>query len=166
MDQSHNASLPADLMQGMRVLLDAETGIISRVVYGTSDGKAFCLPICAAATLRRFGNKEVGFGKALTAGEAMIGAIGEALEIYASSQFNAADLLIESLDNLGAAALDPRDLCLYEDSTYNRPGFPYTRFDPTPAIHWGRRFSLPGGEPVWVPASATFRHFPPPPEMR
>jgi ribosomal protein S12 methylthiotransferase accessory factor len=166
MDQIHNPSLPADLIPGMRALLDAETGIIGRVVYGTSDGKAECLPICAAATLRRSGNKEVGFGKALTAGEAMIGAIGEALEIYASSQFSAADLILESLDNLGATALDPRDLCLYEDSTYNRPGFPYARFEPTRAIHWVRGSWLPWGEPVWVPAWATFRQFPSPPEER
>jgi ribosomal protein S12 methylthiotransferase accessory factor len=156
------ARTPAQVYQMLPGLIDPDTGIISRVAHGTADGERDGLPICAVAALRRSGLSEVGFGKGLDATEAVIGAIGEALELYAASHYPLDDLRHESLTQLDGDRLDPRRLCLYEDACYQEPDFPFARFDPGVPIHWARGFWLDTNQPVWIPALPTFRGFPAP----
>ena len=143
-------------------LVDAETGIISRVACGGADGSPNGLPACAVAALRRSGTKEVGFGKGLTCREAITGAIGEALEIYAGSSFHTEDLFYSALVNLPSGAFDPRLLCLYEEASYQRPRFPYSRFDHALPVHWACAHWLDNNEEVLVPALTVFHYFPAP----
>jgi ribosomal protein S12 methylthiotransferase accessory factor len=147
-------------------LVDAATGIIGRVACGGADGTPEGLPVCAVAALRRSGACEVGFGKGLTGAEATIGAIGEALEIYGGSSYSDDDLRREAFVRMGDGAMDPRLLCLYENSSYDRPGFPYARFEPERPIHWTKGHWLDTGEPVWLPALTVFHYFPAAPAER
>ena len=147
-------------------LVDAETGIISRVACDGADGTPMGLPVCAVAALRRSGIGEVGFGKGLTPADATTGAIGEALEIYAGSSYCVADFPHEPLVRLGGSALDPKLLCLYEDSYYARGGFPYVRFDQERSIHWTAGKWLDTDEAVWLPALTVYHYFPAPREER
>ncbi len=163
---SNKARTPEQVYQMLPGLIDPNTGIISRVAYGTANGERDGLPICAVAALRRSGLSEVGFGKGLDATEAVIGAIGEALELYAASHYQLNDLRHEALTRLDSEGLDPRKLCLYEEACYQEPGFPFVRFDPGIPIHWMRGFWLDTNQPVWIPALPTFRGFQAPPHER
>ncbi|HLJ28968.1 MAG TPA: YcaO-like family protein [Candidatus Angelobacter sp.] len=147
-------------------LIDPATGIISRVAHGTADGTPDGLPICAVAALRRSGLSEVGFGKGLDPTEAVISAIGEALELYAASHYQLDDLRHEALNRLAGDRLDPRRLSLYEEALYRESDFPFARFDPRLPIHWTRGLWLGTNQPVWMPALPTFRNFPAPPHER
>jgi ribosomal protein S12 methylthiotransferase accessory factor len=90
----------------------------------------------------------------------VLSSIGEGLERYSASRWDAARLTRASADDLGAAALDPRLLVLYEDEQYQQPDFPYTPFGSDAPFDWTEGRWLDTGEPVQLPAQATFMNFP------
>jgi len=60
------------------------------------------------------------------------------------------------LSALGEEAIDPRTLGLHPDPLYDRPGFPFRRFDPEAAISWAAALDLGAGRRVWVPRCFAF----------
>lgn len=157
---------PVQIPSWTQTWLSPKTGIIEQLIFEGADGTSSTLPICASALLRCPGPHRVGLGKGITTEEALVSAVGEALEIFASQQFQSASLLYESYINLENPSLDPRSLCLYEDSSYESPGFPYARFSENQPIHWVQGQWLATAEPVLVPALPTFRYFPAKPQER
>lgn len=102
---------------------------------------------------------EMGSGKGLTALSAHIGAVGEAIERYSAARYKLEDLRVSSFNSFDGHALDPRGLCLYDDSQYEQPDFPFTRFNPDQPIHWVEGHWLGNKDRVWVPALPSFFNF-------
>jgi len=95
------------------------------------------------------------WGKGLTRGNALCGAMGEALERYAARQVPRTRIVVAAVDELGGDVLTPEALGLYADEQYARPGFPFERFDACRRYHWIRGEWLSDGGPVWLPAETT-----------
>jgi ribosomal protein S12 methylthiotransferase accessory factor len=151
-----HATTPAALESRLSGLVHPEHGIIKEIVTWTADGKPTGLPICAAAILRQGTEPPCGYGKGLSLQEAILGAVGEALEIHASSSYDARKFVHAPIDELQGEVLDPQKLCLYADPYYDLPDFPYRRFHRSQSIHWTSGYWLHSGDPLWVPALPVF----------
>lgn len=150
--------------------VDEKTGVI-RSLTGSSAAAAgaagAALPLTGTAQVARYTEGrltslpggDIGSGKGLTALDAHIGAVGEAIERYSAARYRKEGLRLAAPASLNGDGLDPRRLVLYDDAQYRQEGFPYARFDPHQPIHWveGKWFGT--GEPVWVPAVATYFNF-------
>jgi ribosomal protein S12 methylthiotransferase accessory factor len=121
--------------------------IVDGVIFGPVEAS-----VCAVAVARGFR----GFGKGATKSETLVSAVGEALEQYAAAQVPRPSLIRSTSRELGSEAFDPRWLCLYTDAQYERPGFPYRRFDPDRPLHWIPGRWLDSNQSVWLPAFAVF----------
>jgi len=157
---------PAPASSWTRTWLHPDTGIVERLAFEGADGTPGTLPICASAWLRGSVPQEMGLGKGINPTGALVSAVGEAMEIFASSQFNSFELVHKSWRSLGSDSLDPQSLSLYEESAYDENPASYSRFDPQRPIHWVQGQWLGTDSPVLVPALPTFRYFPATPEER
>ena len=159
--------------EGLRELLsgwvDERVGVIRSLVTDQSSAAGLGLELPVAATaylssytegrLRHVHDPQVASGKGLTAVDALIGAVGEAIERYSAARYRRQDLRLASWNDLGEEGFDPRQLCLYAEEQYREPGFPFAPFDPDRPIHWLRGSWLGSGEPVWMPALTSFFNF-------
>jgi ribosomal protein S12 methylthiotransferase accessory factor len=163
---------PHELELALAGWVDRRVGIIRRVtVSGHVDGVVE-LPITAGAAVGSYtegagplaGGGD-GFGDGLTRAEAMLGAVGEAIERYSAARCSKAGLCHATMRSMAGAVLAPPWLGLYEGWQYDTPGFPYVPFDPEQPIDWIAGTWLHDGAPVWVPAFPTYlEHAVPPPE--
>ena len=157
------ADTPEELRQSLTGWVDSRTGVISHLVLRNREASEPRLPVCATAILSAYtdgtydptASESVG-GKGLTVTEAMVGAVGEAIERYSASRVCLGDMHRSPLHALVGDVLDPRLLCLYDEAQYRRPGFPFARFDPNRPSLWTSGRWMDTGEPVWVPALPTF----------
>jgi ribosomal protein S12 methylthiotransferase accessory factor len=161
-----HAEVPAELDSRLSGLIHPEHGVIREIVTWTADGKPAGLPICAAAILRHSTEILCGYGKGLSVQEAILGAVGEALEIHASSSYDTRKFLSAPIDGLQGEVLEPQKLCLYADPYYDLPGFPYRRFHRSQPIHWTSGYWLHSGKPLWAPALPVFNKLVVPAEER
>ena len=157
------AADPAELRKLLAGWVDARTGVIKHLAIGSPQATEPELPVTSAAVLASYtegvfrpSDTVVGSGKGLTAVDAMVGAVGEAIERYSSARYREDNLYRSALNDLHGEFLDPRRLSLYSDVQYDRPGFPFVRFDPSRPIDWTRGYWLDTGEPVWMPALMTY----------
>lgn len=160
-----------ELRQKLAGWVDARTGIVRALRMDPPQTGDPDLPLAATAVLGSYteGRRDlheplVGSGKGLSAVDALLGAVGEAVERYSASRFRVAETCRSRLADLDGPALDPRALCLYDDWQYEQPGFPFARFSADRPLPWTEAHWLDGGGPVWVPALPTFFNFPAPPE--
>lgn len=161
-----HAELPVELESRLSGLIHPEHGVIKDIATWTADGKPDGLPICAAATLRHGPDNLCGYGKGLNTEETILSAVGEALEIHASSSYDARKFVLAPIDELQGEVLDPQQLCLYADPYYDLPGFPYRRFNRFQPIHWTSGHWLRSGDPLWAPALPVFSKLVVPDEER
>jgi ribosomal protein S12 methylthiotransferase accessory factor len=162
-------------IEGLRNLLDGwidpQVGII-RGLFASKGGADASLLMTASAVLCKYtdgalrpafheneSSPDMGAGKGLTVLDAYIGAIGEAFERYSASRYRLEDLRVSSFNSFIGDALDPRRLCLYDDSQYEEADFPFARFDPDQPIHWVEGYWFGNNERVWVPALPAFFNF-------
>jgi ribosomal protein S12 methylthiotransferase accessory factor len=145
-------------------LIDERFGIIRRVLYGTSDGATRMLPICARAIVSAHTQEKRGplplddaFGKGVTKTDAFQSAVGEAVERYSESWADPGRLYRAPYSQVADHAFHPAWLTLYTEEQYDRPGFPYARFDPDQPMEWVR--GLFHKREVWVPAIAVFQRY-------
>jgi ribosomal protein S12 methylthiotransferase accessory factor len=157
---------PRDLRALLAGWVDPRTGIIRRLTVEVPEPTEPEMPIVSTAVLAAYPEKAVtgekpaiGSGKGGTAVEAMVGAVGEALERYSASRCRVQDLHRSALDDLDGDVLNPQDLCLYSDVQYEQPHFPFARFDPARPIDWVRGYWLDTGSPVWIPALTAYFDF-------
>jgi ribosomal protein S12 methylthiotransferase accessory factor len=160
----------AELRELLAGWVDPRVGVIRLLESGRGSAPGFGeleLPIVGTAVLAGYTEGEpphvpepgVGSGKGLSEVDALIGAAGEAIERYSAARYRQSDLLLAPYAEIADEAFDPRRLCLYAESQYQEPGFPYARFDPGQPIHWTRGFWLDDRKPVWVPALPAFFNF-------
>jgi ribosomal protein S12 methylthiotransferase accessory factor len=164
-------------------IVDARTGIV-RSLEIDSPGPALYpeAPRTATALLSAYteghyhahacGDPQIGAGKGLTEVDAMIRATGEAVERYSASRFDRRACLRASVAEMkerksadpepgsGSDYLSPEELCLYEESQYARPDFPFVRLDERTSIDWVLGSWLDTGAPVYVPALPTYYNYP------
>ncbi len=166
-DKLASADTPDEMQRALSGWLDSRTGVISYVVLTARYADEPSVPVCAKALLSAYtegdysaAEDESCGGKGLRPAEALVGAVGEAIERYSASRFRVADLCRAPLRSLTGDVLDPRRLCLYEDAQYDRPGFPFARFKSDRPCLWTRGRWLDNGQPVWVPALTAYYGFP------
>ncbi len=145
-------------------IVDPLTGLIPAVAIEpcAADG----LPVIATAapphviaddgTVRRL---PVGWGKGLTRADALLSAVGEAIERYAASMPDLSRVAWSAIGDLTGDLLDPRAFALYSDEQYARADFPFVRFDPAVRHPWVSGRWLDTGAPVWVPAVFAYLSF-------
>jgi ribosomal protein S12 methylthiotransferase accessory factor len=130
--------------------------IIDGVLFAPPGTEAEDAPVCAVAVARGFR----GYGKGLKQSDALASAVGEAVERWAASRVDREKLVHASFREvrreLGNEAFDPRWLCLYSAEQYRLPHFPYRPFDENRPLHWIAGRWLDTGEPVYLPAFATY----------
>lgn len=158
---------PERLRTALAGLVDGRAGIVRYLVVNEPSAGEPELPVAATAVLAsQAGTADFGSGKGLTAVEAMLGAVGEALERYSAAICPPGRRRRASLDELAGGAFDPRWLGLYSPEQYASDGFPFAPFDPARPIDWTRGRWCDSDEPVWLPALPTYFDFPAPPEER
>lgn len=156
---------PGELRRSMAGWIDSRTGVIRDLIFPAPEAAAPELPVTCAAVLSSYTEGayvsrklENTSGKGLNHVEAMIAAVGEAIERYSAARCRPADLRRATRDELREDVLDPRQLGLYEDAQYASPGFPFARFDSGRPMAWTRGCWLDTGLPVWVPALLAYRN--------
>jgi len=157
---------PTDLRRALAGWVDSRAGVIKHLMVGAPDGTAPEFPVTSTAVVAAYtegtyrpSRPEIASGKGLSSVEAMIGAVGEAIERYSAARYRQ-DLMHRSpLDALEAEALDPRRLCLYRETQYNNPNFPFRPFDSRQSIEWTKGYWLDNDQPVWLPALLTYLAF-------
>ncbi|WP_030172142.1 YcaO-like family protein [Spirillospora albida] len=153
-------------------LVDDRTGVITRLfeadpepwwppglsVFGTHVGDLASLlpwPADRVSTGTAFGDPA----------RARRSAIGEAVERYCGNFVP--DALARAthaeLVEAGRRAVDPADLALYSAAQYAEPGCPFVPFTPDLPVLWTTGATLPGEEPVHVPASLVYINYHQPP---
>ncbi len=146
-------------------LISPRVGIIrslSRVSRGTEEPNP---PVVCQSLVSQFDYRtaktadRMAAGKGETEREALLGAIGEALERYCSYQQNPDAVLRATAAELGKAAIRPHMFVLYSDRQYSAPGFRYAKPDDQTAIGWTRALELPGESEAFAPASLVYLYF-------
>jgi ribosomal protein S12 methylthiotransferase accessory factor len=139
--------------------VDPVTGVIPAIFVDEPLNDAGVLPVVVTAAPPRVVGEDgslrrlpAGWGKGLTVDDAILSAVGEAVERYSASLPDPERIVWKRPDQLAGDRLDPRELALYGDAQYARPGFPYARFDPDVQHPWVRGRLLESGAGVWVPA--------------
>jgi ribosomal protein S12 methylthiotransferase accessory factor len=166
---------PGELRRLLDGVVDARTGIVQQLeLDSVSPALTPEAPVTATAILSSYtegdrcahhcGEPEVGAGKGASPVDAMISAVGEAVERYSAERFDAGALLRAPVAEMEGDFIAPERLCLYGESQYARPDFPYTRLDPATPIDWALGRWLDTREPVFVPALPTFFNYPAPRE--
>lgn len=138
-----------------RSCVDPETGLISTCTTDSPHG----IPM-ATAHLRPPHPEPAathGHGRAADFRTARLTALTEALERYGNQHPSGRrTAVLASYDQVADRAVDPRDLGLYPDDWYDRPGFPFARFDPGAELAWVWAYSFRRARPVLVPRSCAY----------
>jgi len=155
------AASSADPIQSLDGWLDPVTGVISDLhIEDAADSAALIVATTAPPwivkddeTLRPL---PVGWGKGLTLNDAVLSAVGEAIERYSASLPDPARLVCRRGRDLEGEILDPRAFPLYSAAQYRRMAFPYNRFNRSIKHPWVLGRWLAGGGEVWIPAVLAF----------
>jgi ribosomal protein S12 methylthiotransferase accessory factor len=135
--------------------VDAETGVIASIGNDTRAG----IPV-AVARLEPASDADDsrhGFGRTDSFRAADTTALAEALERLAMFRPRGRRTTVwAAYADVADRAVDPRTLGLYPDSWYDRPDFPFARFDPAAPLRWVWGYSFGRGAPVLVPESYVY----------
>ena len=148
---SYRLRSPADYPLPEEALINPVCGMLGSALYTGIDSPTTA-PVSSKLMLRN-GNvlAEMSFsGQDTSFRRSRRLAFLEGLERYAGSEHHAVLPLIDCYDNLGEAALDPRDCGTHLDSPRLTP------FDPATAIPWVRGYSISEDRPIWVPARLVY----------
>lgn len=139
--------------------VDPLTGVITALAVESPIDTGLVSPIVVTAapphivepdgTVRRL---PVGWGKGLTPADAVLSAVGEAIERYAPSVPDRERIVVARPRDLDGPYLDPGMFALYSPEQYARVGFPFAPYDRDLTHPWVRGWWLGSGEPVWVHA--------------
>jgi ribosomal protein S12 methylthiotransferase accessory factor len=149
-------------------LVSPRVGVIrtlSKVQRGAEEPSP---PYIYEATLSHFDYRIVkvqdrmGVGKGATESEAMLAAVGEALERYCASHAYEQAMHCAPWATVREGAIAPPELVLYSNRQYEQKNFAYGRWAPEDAIRWVPVCELPIGQQVFAPATLVFLAWPNP----
>jgi ribosomal protein S12 methylthiotransferase accessory factor len=95
-------------------------------------------------------------GVGITEDEALLCTIGECVERYATTVYDAAALPYARRDELGDAAVGVDEFQLFTARQYAHPAFPFAQPRPDVAMHWAPARRLPDGAKRLLPASLVY----------
>jgi ribosomal protein S12 methylthiotransferase accessory factor len=156
---------PEILLRRLEGWVDSYTGIISCLQFEVpEDGKQVPIIVTTSpphilhddGSLRRL---PLGWGKGLGISEAILSAVGEAMERYSASLVDPARLTWKRCDELQGDFLDPREAQLYSETQYANKDFPFVRFDPNIVHPWILGTWAHHSTPVWIPAILIYLFF-------
>lgn len=139
-------------------LVSQYTGIIKSIDRFTKPYTEFDLPVLWQAELANFqlhkqpDDLRYGVGRGMTDDQAILGAVGEAIERYCGSIVDDQQLIISTYDDLTDDAVCPPDFFSFSEKQYSNPTFPFSAFDPTIETSWMAALSLKSYQQVLVPA--------------
>jgi len=146
-------------LHALSLFVDSRTGIINQITIEGAADTGVELPFIATAITAKspgeFGHQTTmpaGWGKGVTPSDAVIGALGEAIERYSASMPDPSSIVWSRPSDIEGEVLDPRMFALYGDDQYVRPDFPFVRFDPTVSHPWVAGVWAGTQKKVWVPA--------------
>jgi ribosomal protein S12 methylthiotransferase accessory factor len=153
-----DSNLSANL-SGLRQVVG---GLVSSVSYLDSAGVDIPVITCIATlgdvgqldglSLARSKDPILASGTGLSAEEATIPALVEALERYCASFTDTRSCVLSSRDHLNGPALDLTVLPKCSVAELSHLRCPLRTADPAEPIRWVRGISLSTGQPVWLPA--------------
>jgi ribosomal protein S12 methylthiotransferase accessory factor len=153
-----DATGPAgDLLAAAPLLVSPVCGVVTALQPLPKDPGEPAAPFVLGARLAahpRFDDpdRRLCSGKGMTAAEARAGALGEALERYASVAWPATAVTQARREQLPGDSLDPRELVLYLPEQYHE--LPYAPYSDAATMGWVAARSLASGSPLHVPAVA------------
>jgi ribosomal protein S12 methylthiotransferase accessory factor len=100
--------------------------------------------------------ERVGVGKGLSQREAMLGAVGEAVEHYCASHFDGQRTVSAPWAAVANGAVAPTELVLYSENQYQSRDFPYQRWSPEQSVRWLKMTELPENREVYLPATLVY----------
>jgi ribosomal protein S12 methylthiotransferase accessory factor len=103
--------------------------------------------------------ERVAAGKGLTRGEAIGGAIGEAVERYCAYHVNARTIRRARQAALNVPAIGPGELVMYSPAQCAAANFPYPPWNDDNEIGWTAAHELPGGREILVPAFLVYMNY-------
>ncbi|QLE59345.1 YcaO-like family protein [Nostoc sp. TCL26-01] len=145
-----------------RDLVSPHTGIIRAIDRFTKPYTEFELPVLWQAELANFQLRQqpddlrYGVSRGMTDEQAILGAVGEAIERYSGGIVDHRRLIIGSYGELSDRAVHPSAFCSFSDQQYANPTFPYPTFNPTTQTSWITAFALASNQQVLVPASLVY----------
>ena len=104
----------------------------------------------------------IGVGKGATEGEAMLGALGEAVERYCASHAFEHAMFCAPWAKVRECAIAPPEFVLYSNRQYEQQNFAYRRWAPQDPVRWLRLCELPSGHQVFAPATLVYLAWPNP----
>ncbi|MEA5568310.1 YcaO-like family protein [Anabaena sp. UHCC 0399] len=145
-----------------RDLVSPHTGII-RAMERISKPYTECeLPVIWQAELahyqirKRLENLRFGIGKGMTDEQAILGAVGEALERYCGGIVDRRRMVVSSFAKLDNRALPPPTFYSFSEQQYSDPNFLFPAFDSTMQTSWIAAQVLGSNDQVFVPMSLTY----------
>lgn len=162
--EHHPPSAAEETLLKALQLVDEETGVI-RLLYeapiAPDAPRIFgCGAMCSDdVALGYYAENSVNGSTSLRRNQAIVGAVGEAVERYSAAFVPHEEILLRTYDSVRGDAVDPATLALYGDDQYARDGFVYKRFDGGTPIGWASGYSLTHDRPVLVPAFAVYQPY-------
>lgn len=145
----------------LRTLVSRSTGIVREIstpLAAPDDARLFCAA-CELADTRP------ALGVALDANAsassdcretALAAALGEAAERYSASYVPEHRLVLASAGELGHTAVSPERFALFHENQYREATIRAERFTSATRVRWVQGFSLPDGDPAWLPAQLVY----------
>lgn len=99
-------------------------------------------------------------GKGVTEEDAMLGALGEAVERYCASHPSMQGTRRAPLSHLTGEAIPPVDFVLYSETQYARRDFPYRPWQPQDELLWTQMKELGSNASPWVPSAFAYLNSP------
>ena len=165
MELQHRPPSPIDqsLIKALR-LVDDDTGVVKMVheaPIAPDTARIFgCGALCSDFSDIGFPSENsVSGSTALTRDQAIVGAIGEAVERYSAAYVPYEDIVFSSYAAIEANAIDPRSLVLYSAQQCSQPGFGYEMLGEHDSIGWIPGYSLTRGRTILVPACGVYQPY-------
>ena len=149
-------------LQSLMELVSPRCGLMKAVSLRVKNADEPDLPIICDGLLSHFdfrkgeGIERGTSGKGATEEQAMLGAIGEAVERYCASHAPHGAMHRAAIADLDGDVVSPEELVLYSDAQYGRNYLPFSVWKPSNALLWVRVKELTTERPVWAPATFAF----------
>jgi ribosomal protein S12 methylthiotransferase accessory factor len=152
-----------DLFDRVEYLVDDRVGIIREVREepndaGSPDFFCFFASACDTSAISRYKNAGIPGGSGVSTEReiAMAKAIGEAVERYCATIYDARDFPLVSFESAPFPCVPPGEFALYSQEQYAQENFPYVPFENNTPVRWAPAHDLTNGKTCHVPVPMIF----------